>query len=337
LKPLGGRVLTTACRPSPCWPPLARCGESGRGKILHDSRASTTQSGRLGGVAGGRSPCRIVRVQKTAIDQRLNDGARTALARDKSNGSPMPTTAGHALLLLDARRRGNDQLGGRLLPHAAGQRLLSRAALRALKLPAPPADGLGSSRTARDLGPASWRPLQALEQAISPEQRRAVAGPCRQNRNPAGETHLCSGIAARRGHCWGRRSSLSRTRPHRGHSCAGLEIRKRDRRGAVVRGAPACSDPYSAPSKIVWLLRRRAAGKARPAAAGRPPGELCFGQTGQTAGWLWRPHLAGPGDNATPSIKQSGTPAARLLDGRWSGVMGSRVLVRRLRVPAQPP
>ncbi len=179
---------------------------------------------------------------------------------------------------------------------ADGRRLLSRGApLEATY----PADGWVEQRPE-----AIWRSqleaMRALEDALTPEQRRAVAACGITNQR---ETTVLwrrgSGEPLGPAIVW----QDGRTAP----ICArwkreGLEPMIRRRTGLLV-------DPYFSASKIAWLLREQEATAAAVA------GELRFGTVDS---WLlWR--LSGGGRHATDRSNASRTLLMDLEQGRWDG------------------
>jgi len=178
---------------------------------------------------------------------------------------------------------------------AAGQRLLSRSAPLSCRHPA---DGW-VEQDGEEIWASQLAALQALEQAISPEQRRAVAACGIANQR---ETtllwHRRSGALLGPAIVWqdGRTAGL----------CAdwkrnGLEPLVRGRTGLLL-------DPYFSASKIVWLLREQP-----QAAAAAAAGELCFGTVNS---WLlWR--LTGGQVHATDRSNASRTLLMDLERGQW--------------------
>ncbi len=178
---------------------------------------------------------------------------------------------------------------------AAGRRLLSRSApLRCRH----PADGW-VEQDGEEIWASQLEALAALERAITPEQRRAVAACGIANQR---ETtllwHRRSGALLGPAIVWqdGRTAGLCAAWKR-----AGLEPLIRGRTGLLV-------DPYFSASKIVWLLREQP-GAAAAAAAG----EACFGTVDS---WLlW--HLTGGRVHATDRSNASRTLLMGLERGQW--------------------
>ena len=182
-----------------------------------------------------------------------------------------------------------------VLFEASGQRVLSFSAPLDSRYPA---DGW-VEQEAEAIWKSQIQALRQLEQALSPEQRRAVAACGIANQR---ETT----VLWRRGSCEALGPAIVWQDGRTAALCAewkrtGLEAGIRERTGLVV-------DPYFSASKVVWLLQEIPA-----AAAAAADGSLCFGTVDS---WLLH-RLTSEERHATEFSNASRTLLMDLKQLRW--------------------